>query len=78
MLVHEFLGPQAAEAMGLDLDWMDQFLYGNESVTEEVAQKLAAYTGVSAEFWTNLQTAYDESVANQERRRREEGEGMGS
>lgn len=41
-------------------------LNGNRAITPETALRLAHYFGNSAQFWMNLQTRYDLSVAEQE------------
>jgi antitoxin HigA-1 len=41
-------------------------LNGKRSITADTALRLAQYFGNSAQFWMNLQTQYDLSVAEQE------------
>jgi antitoxin HigA-1 len=42
-------------------------LNGKRSITADTALRLARYFGNSAQFWMNLQTQHDLSVAEQER-----------
>ncbi len=42
-------------------------LNGKRAITADTALRLARYFGNSAQFWMNLQTQYDLSVAEQER-----------
>ncbi len=42
-------------------------LNGKRSITADTTLRLARYFGNSAQFWMNLQTQYDLSVAEQER-----------
>lgn len=39
---------------------------GKRSITADTAMRLARYFGTSAQYWMNLQTAYDLEVAAQE------------
>jgi len=41
-------------------------LNGNRAITPETALRLSRYFGNSAQFWMNLQTNYDLTVAEQE------------
>ena len=49
-------------------------LNGNRAITPETALRLSRYFGTSAQFWMNLQTRYDLTVAEQEMGQRIEKE----
>ena len=65
MLKEEFLVPlgisqnQLALAIRVPATRISQIVKGERAVTPETALRLAKYFGNSAEFWINLQTAYD-------------------
>ena len=44
---------------------LDQILAGKRRIAADPALRLARYFGTSAEFWMNLQTAYDLDLARQ-------------
>ena len=43
-----------------------QLLAGKRNVTADTALRLGQYFGMSADFWMNLQTAYELDLARQE------------
>lgn len=43
-----------------------QLLSGKRSVTADTALRLAQYFGMSADFWMNLQSAYELDLARQQ------------
>jgi antitoxin HigA-1 len=57
---------QLAKGSGIDETALSQILRGKRRVTARTALRLGAFFGTSAEFWLNLQTAYD---LEEERRR---------
>ena len=65
ILLQEFLEPlqltQAtlARAIGIPQNRVNELVRGKRGVTPETALLLSGYFGNSAEFWMNLQTAYD-------------------
>jgi len=65
ILLKEFLEPlqltQAtlARAIGIPQNRVNELVRGKRGVTPETALLLSGYFGNSAEFWMNLQTAYD-------------------
>jgi antitoxin HigA-1 len=69
ILLEEFLKPLAltqaalAESVGIPLNRVNEIVKGKRGVTAETALLLAAYFRNSAEFWMNLQVAYDLSRA---------------
>ena len=65
ILLKEFLEPlqltQAtlARAIGIPQNRVNELVRGKRGVTPETALLLSGFFGNSAEFWMNLQTAYD-------------------
>ena len=65
MLLEEFLKPlgisQSAFAirLGVSFPRLNEIIRGKRSVTPDTALRLAQVTGMSAEFWLNLQTDWD-------------------
>ena len=65
ILLKEFLEPlqltQAtlARAIGIPQNRVNELVRGKRGVTPGTALLLSGYFGNSAEFWMNLQTAYD-------------------
>jgi addiction module HigA family antidote len=43
-----------------------QILAGNRSMTADTALRLSQYFGMSADFWMNLQSAYELDLARQQ------------
>jgi addiction module HigA family antidote len=62
----EITAYQLAKRSGIDETALSQILRGKRRVTARTALRLGAFFGTSAEFWLNLQTAYD---LEEERRR---------
>ncbi len=65
ILLQEFLEParltqaELARALGIPLNRVNELVRGKRGITPETALLLAGYFKNSAEFWMNLQTAYD-------------------
>ncbi len=65
MLLEEFLKPlgisQSAFAvrLGVSFPRLNEIVRGKRSVTPDTALRLAQVTGMSADFWLNLQTDWD-------------------
>lgn len=65
MLLEEFLLPikmtqvEAARRMGIPLNRLNEIIRGRRGVTADTAIRLARLLGTSAEFWMNLQSAWD-------------------
>lgn len=78
VLLEEFMQPMglSARALGAALavphNRISALVKGQRGVSGDTALRLAQYFGTSAEFWMNLQSAYDLSVA-----RKESGEEIG-
>ena len=76
VLYHEFLEPMQltqaglARALRIPLNRVNELVRGKRGITPETALLLAAYFKNSAEFWMNLQTAHDLTLARSEMRRR--------
>ena len=69
MIRHEFLEPlgMSATALARDLaipaNRLTEIIAGRRGVSADTAIRLARYWGTTVEFWTNMQTSYDVSVA---------------
>ena len=69
MIKHEFLEPAGmsatalAAALGIPANRLTEIIAGRRGITADTALRLARYWGTSVEFWTNLQTAHEVSVA---------------
>jgi antitoxin HigA-1 len=65
MLREEFLQPlgvtqvEAARRLGIPLQRLNEVVRGKRGVTPDTALRLARLLGTSAEFWLNLQLAWD-------------------
>jgi antitoxin HigA-1 len=76
VLLTEFLEPlglaqvQLARAIGVPQNRINELIGGKRGMTPETALLLAEYFKNSAEFWMNLQTAYDLTRARAELRQR--------
>ncbi len=69
MLAEEFLVPLAmtqvelAERLEIPFQRVNQIIRGKRAVTPDTALRLSQLFGTSAEFWLNLQQAWDLSLA---------------
>lgn len=72
ILLEEFLTPMEISQYRLAKDIhvsprrINEIVHGKRAITADTALRLARYFGTSAEFWTNLQSAYELDVARQE------------
>lgn len=57
---------QVAIALGVPSGRIVEILNRKRGISADTALRLARYIGTSAEFWMNLQSQYDLSVAQQE------------
>ena len=70
ILREEFLIPAGmtanalAKALKVDAPCINEIVGERRDITADTALRLAAYLQTSAEFWLNLQSAYDLKVAN--------------
>lgn len=76
ILLAEFLEPlqltqaELARDLQIPLNRVNELVRGKRGVTPQSALLLAQYFNNSAEFWMNLQTAYDLARARYEMRKR--------
>ena len=74
VLAEEFLAPHALSAaalarrIGVPANRVSEIAAGRRSVTGDTALRLAAAFGTTAEFWMNLQKAWELEVARGEAR----------
>jgi addiction module HigA family antidote len=74
ILLEEFLEPlgltqaELARTLAISLNRVNELVRGKRGITPETALLLAGNFKNSAEFWMNLQTAYDLSRARHEMR----------
>ena len=52
-----------AEKLGLSPKTINKLVNGEESISNDIAQKLEKFTNISMKTWLNLQTSYDTKVA---------------
>ena len=52
-----------AEKLGLSPKAISKLVNGEESITNDIAQKLAEFTNISMKTWLNLQASFDRKVA---------------
>src|SRR5271170_1480404 len=55
-----------AEVIEVPPNRLYQLLAGKRSMTADTALRLSQYFGISADFWMNLQSAYELDLARQE------------
>jgi antitoxin HigA-1 len=60
-------GSRLALDLGVPSGRIVEILNGKRSITPDTALRLSRYFGNSAQFWMNLQTQYDLSVAESAR-----------
>lgn len=54
-----------ARALHVPANRITGILHGNRSITADTALRISRFFGTTAEFWLNLQTAYDLKIARQ-------------
>ena len=59
---------QAAAQLNVTRAYLSRILHGHASVSADMALRLSALLGTSAELWLGLQSAYDLWQANQQPR----------
>lgn len=57
---------QLAEALHVSPNRITEILRGRRAITADTALRLSRWLGTSAEFWLDLQQAYDLEVASME------------
>jgi antitoxin HigA-1 len=76
ILREEFLGPmrltqaELARSLRIPLNRINEMVRGKRGITPQSALLLAGYFGNSPEFWMNLQTAHDLTLAREEIRKK--------
>lgn len=72
ILAKEFLAPlklsqyRLAKSLCVPPRRINQIVHGRRAITADTALRLARYFGNSAQFWMNLQTRYELTVAEAE------------
>ncbi len=72
ILLAEFLEPLALSArelgaaIGVPANRISEIIRGRRGVSADTALRLGRYFGTTPEFWINLQTAHDLSIARRE------------
>ncbi|MDO4794935.1 MAG: HigA family addiction module antitoxin [Brachymonas sp.] len=56
---------QAAQHLGITRAYLSRILNGHASISADMALRLAALLGTSADMWLNMQSAYDLWLAAQ-------------
>ena len=70
ILLEEFLEPlkisqnKLAKVMKVPPRRINEIVHGKRSITADTAIRLSLALGTTAQFWTNLQAAYELEVAN--------------
>ena len=59
---------QAAQHLGVTRAYLSRILHGHASISADMALRLAAMLGTSADMWLNMQGAYDLWQARQQPR----------
>ena len=84
ILLQEFLEPmgltqaELARSLSIPLNRVNELVRGKRGITPDTALLLAGYFKNSAEFWMNLQTAYDLTRTLHEMRNRPEATARGA
>lgn len=69
VLLEDFMKPLGltryalAKALGVTQVRIGEIVQGKRAISPDTALRLARYFGTSAEFWVNMQAAYDLEVA---------------
>jgi addiction module HigA family antidote len=72
ILKEDLMAPLGLTANGLARDLrvpvtrISEIIHGRRGITADTALRLARYFGTTAQFWMNLQTAYDLEMAERE------------
>ena len=56
---YEMTQKEFAENLGVSPKTISKLVKGEESISNEIAQKLEKFTNISMKTWFNLQNAYD-------------------
>ena len=60
---YEMTQKEFAENLGVSPKTISKLVKGEESISNEIAQKLEKFTNISMKTWLNLQNAYDVKMA---------------
>ena len=60
---YEMIQKEFAERLGVSEMTLSKLVDGEESISNDIARKLAKATNISMITWLNLQNAYDEKMA---------------
>ena len=60
---YEMTQKEFAENLGVSPKTISKLVKGEESISNEIAQKLEKFTNISMKTWLNLQNAYDIKMA---------------
>ena len=58
---------ELARALRVPMNRISAIVNGKRAITVDTAMRLARYFGTSAQYWLNLQIAYDLEIARQEK-----------
>jgi addiction module HigA family antidote len=65
VLADDFMAPlgigatELSASIGLDVEMIDEILAGAQSITEEIAERIATFVQTEAIYWLTLQAEYD-------------------
>ncbi|KGM28778.1 transcriptional regulator [Photorhabdus luminescens] len=72
IVLREYLGDisvtEAAKALGITRAALSRILNGNVGISADMALRLEAALGTSAEMWTGMQSQYELWIASQHKR----------
>jgi antitoxin HigA-1 len=74
LVARELSANRLALALRLPSGRITDILNGKRAISADTALRLGRYFGNSAQFWANLQTAYDLAVAQREHGKKIEAE----
>jgi addiction module antidote protein HigA len=60
---YNMIQKEFAEELGVSPKTISKLVNGEESISNEIAQKLEKFTNISMKTWLNLQASYDTKVA---------------
>ena len=72
VLLEEFLRPleisqaRLARDLNVNVGRVSEVVHGRGAITADMALRLSAFFGTTAEFWLNLQSRYDLKLARRE------------
>lgn len=62
---------ELARSLRVPMNRISAIVNGKRAITVDTAMRLARYFGTSAQYWLNLQNAYDLEIADRDRIERE-------